>query len=141
MTEDTALKFRSGELTLSDWEGWTDEIRTELERNEFNGNVGTKLLLENDRLRVWEIPLGLGERLSPHRHVLDYFWTAVTSGRFLQRSYDGTSWGNDYDAGLTFYADVEEGEFAWHDLENHGPGDMIFTTVEFKNGANEPLGI
>ncbi len=77
-------QFRSGELVLSDFEGWTDEINKEFEQNDFNGNVGTKLLLEDDRVRVWEIRLAPGERLPPHRHVLDYFWTAVTPGRFLQ---------------------------------------------------------
>lgn len=66
MTEAaTAEKFRSGELILSDYEGWTDEIKEEFERNEFNGNVGTKLLLENDRVRVWEIRLAPGGRLPP----------------------------------------------------------------------------
>ena len=79
--------------------------------------------------------------MPPHRHQLDYMWTAVTPGRFLQRTYDGTSWENDYDAGLTFYAEVEEGEFTVHDLENVGPGEMVFTTVEFKNSANVPLDI
>lgn len=92
-------------------------------------------------MRVWEIRLAPGERLAPHRHVLDYFWTAVTPGRFLQRTHDGTSWENDYEAGLSFYAEVGEGEFAWHDLENVGPTDMVFTTVEFKNSANKPLDI
>ena len=140
--EAIAEKFRSGELILSDFEGWTDEIKQEFELNEFNGNVGTKLLLENDRLRVWEIRLAPGERLAPHRHQLDYMWTAVTPGRFLQRTYDGTSWENDYDAGLTFYAEVGEREFTQHDLENVGPDDMVFTTVEFKDtSANKPLPI
>lgn len=137
---DVAEKFRSGELTLSDFEGWTDEIKKQFDENELNGNVGTKLLLENDRLRVWEIRLAPGERLPPHRHQLDYMWTAVTPGRFLQRTYDGTSWENDYEQGLTFYAEVGEGEFTVHDLENVGPGEMIFTTVEFKDtSANSPL--
>lgn len=136
---DEGRNFRSGELILSDYEGWTEEIKEEFKRNEFNGRVGTKLVFENDRVRVWEIRLSPGERLPPHRHVIDYFWTAVTPGRFLQRTYDGTSYESNYDAGLTHYYDVGKGEWAWHDLENVGDTEMIFTTVEFKNSANEPL--
>ena len=133
-------KFHSGELKLDDFEGWTDEIKQQFEANRLNGNVGTKLQFENERLRVWEIRLEPGGRLPPHRHQLDYMWTAVTPGRFLQRTYDGTSWENDYDAGLTFYAEVGAGEFTQHDLENVGDTEMIFTTVEFKDtSANPPL--
>ena len=138
-TDETLEKFRSGELTMSDFEGWTDEIRAEFDRSMFNGHVGTTLLLENERVRVWEITLAPGERLRAHRHQLDYFWTAVPPGRFLQRTLDGTSWENDYDAGLTFYAEVAEDEFTVHDLENVGPDEMVFTTCEFKNSPNSPL--
>ena len=75
-----------------------------------------------------------------HRHVLTYFWTAITSGRFLQRTYDGTTYESDYDAGLTHYYDVGEGEFALHDLENVGDATMIFCAVELKReSANQPL--
>ncbi|WP_426435506.1 hypothetical protein [Bradyrhizobium genosp. P] len=45
-----------------------------------NGRVGQVLLSETDRVRVWLINLQPGERLPFHRHVLDYFWTAVTPG-------------------------------------------------------------
>ena len=31
------------------------------------GDVGTKLLYEDDRVRIWEIALGPGEETPPHR--------------------------------------------------------------------------
>ena len=31
-------------------------------------------------MRVWTIRLKPGERIGFHRHVLNYFWTAVTGG-------------------------------------------------------------
>lgn len=40
-----------------------------------------RLLSETDRVRVWEIRVAPGERIGFHRHVLDYFWAAVTPGR------------------------------------------------------------
>ena len=60
---------------------WPGTIREEFEANQLNGRVGTRLLSETDRVRVWEIRLAPGERIGFHRHVLDYFWTAVTAGR------------------------------------------------------------
>jgi hypothetical protein len=34
--------------------------------------VGTDLLFENDRVRVWEMVLAAGETCEPHRHVHDH---------------------------------------------------------------------
>ena len=48
------------------------------------GCVGTALLSETDRVRVWIIRLQPGERVGFHRHVLDYFWTSVNGGRGRQ---------------------------------------------------------
>lgn len=36
------------------------------------GDVGTKLLFENDRIRVWEMRLAPGEASPVHEHSYDY---------------------------------------------------------------------
>ncbi len=36
------------------------------------GDVATKLLFENDRVRVWEMDLAPGESSAVHEHTLDY---------------------------------------------------------------------
>ena len=36
------------------------------------GDVGSRVLFENDRVRVWEMTLAPGERSAVHRHDLDY---------------------------------------------------------------------
>jgi hypothetical protein len=36
------------------------------------GGVGTRVLFENERVRVWEMKLAPGERSDVHRHELDY---------------------------------------------------------------------
>ena len=64
------------------------EIKQEFKTNEFNGRISNDLVFENNSVRVWHISLEPGERLPVHRHVLTCFWTAVTQGRFLQRTYD-----------------------------------------------------
>jgi quercetin dioxygenase-like cupin family protein len=120
---------------------WPAGIAAEFERESQNPNpcVGSVLLSENDRTRVWMIRLAPGERIGFHRHVLDYFWTAVTGGRGRQHVHDGTTVEYTYQPGETRHETYGAGEFKVHDLENLGDGEMIFVTVEFKDSANTPL--
>jgi hypothetical protein len=118
---------------------WPSFIREEFEANQNNGLVGTRLLSETDRVRVWEIRLAPGERIGFHRHVLDYFWTAVTPGRARSHAQDGSIVEATYAAGDTRHFVYGRGEYKIHDLENVGDSDLWFTTVEFIDSANEPL--
>ncbi len=45
------------------------------------GDVGTRLLLENDRVRVWEVRLAPGEEGEVHRHLLDHLLVQVSGDR------------------------------------------------------------
>jgi beta-alanine degradation protein BauB len=45
------------------------------------GDVGTRLLLENDRVRVWEVRLSPGEEGDVHRHRLDHLLVQVAGDR------------------------------------------------------------
>ena len=120
---------------------WPSSIREEFEANQLNGRVGTRLLSETDRVRVWEIRLGPGERIGFHRHVLDYFWTAVTPGRARLHTEDGSVVEAVYAAGDTRHFAFGRGEYKIHDLENIGDAGLCFTTVEFLDSANERLEI
>lgn len=122
---------------------WPAEIRAEFEREARTPNpcVGTRLLSENERCRVWTITLKPGERVGFHRHVLDYFWTAVTPCRGRQHLMDGSTVEYSYAAGETRHETYGAGEYKVHDLENIGDSDMIFMTVEFLNSANAPMAV
>lgn len=63
-----------------DKSAWPADIATEFAHEAKNPNpcVGSTLLSETDRTRVWIIRLAPGERIGFHRHVLDYFWTCVS---------------------------------------------------------------
>jgi beta-alanine degradation protein BauB len=105
-----------------------DGYRAELEAPD--DAVGTRLLLENDRLRVWEIRLEPGERAPFHRHVMPYFWSCVDGGIGRQRLTDGTMRVRRYRAGDTeFWAQSAEDPLV-HDLENVGESVLRFVTVE-----------
>jgi hypothetical protein len=45
------------------------------------GKVGTKLLFEDDRVRVWEVRLAPGEDGDLHRHDLDHLLVQVAGDR------------------------------------------------------------
>jgi quercetin dioxygenase-like cupin family protein len=121
---------------------WSAALRQEFARESAqpNGCVGSELLSETDKMRVWTIRLKPGERIGFHRHVLNYFWTSVTGGRGRQHLMDGTTIEYSYYPGETRHETYGAGEFKVHDLENLGDQDMIFMTVESIEGsANQPL--
>ena len=45
------------------------------------GDVGTKLLFENDRVRIWELRLEPGEDSDVHRHHLDHILVLLSGDR------------------------------------------------------------
>jgi hypothetical protein len=49
--------------------------------NRVLGNVGTRLVLENERVRVWELDLEPGARSDVHRHDLDYLLVQIEGDR------------------------------------------------------------
>jgi quercetin dioxygenase-like cupin family protein len=120
---------------------WPADIAAEFAREAKNPNpcVGSVLLSENERTRVWMIRLAPGERIGFHRHVLDYFWTAVSGGRARQHVHDGTTVEYTYQPGETRHETYGKGEFKVHDLENLSDKEMVFMTVEFKDSANKPM--
>ena len=105
---------------------WPPEIAAEFEREKNNPNpcVGNALVSESDRVRVWTIRLKPGQRIGFHRHVLDYFWTAVTGGRGRQHVHDGTTVEYTYAPGETRHETYGPGQFKVHDLENLGDKEM-----------------
>ena len=131
----------AGELVATDFDGWPDWLRTEFTEHAYDGHVGSRLLSQSERVRVWEIRLAPGERWHAHRHVLDYFWTAVNAGRSRQHTHDGTVRDVSYGAGETRHFQFGPGEFLLHDIENIGQTDLVFTAVEFLDSANAPLAI
>jgi predicted metal-dependent enzyme (double-stranded beta helix superfamily) len=64
------------------------------------GNVATRLLLENDRVKVWEMLLEPGESSDLHQHTMDYVLCIL----------EGESIDADPPNGNTFHARVEPGQ-------------------------------
>ncbi len=118
---------------------WTPELIAELEGGRKSGAVGSAMVSESDRARVWLIEMQPGDRLPFHTHVLDYFWVATTAGSALSRYADGQVAEVSYDVGTTKHFSFAAGESMTHDLENVGDTVLCFTTVEYLDSANAPL--
>ena len=79
------------------------------------GNVGTKLLLENDRVAIWELRLAPGEKELVHEHKRDYVMVQISGDRIAAdfepdcagtyAGYAGTRYEADVTPGQVFYAD------------------------------------
>ena len=61
------------------------------ELSENSANVGTELLFENERVRVWDLCLSSGERIETHRHECDYLYVVIGDGQLQTEFPDGTS--------------------------------------------------
>ena len=119
---------------------WPEAVRADYESGGAgSGTVGSVLVSETDRVRVWHLTIPAGTRCGFHRHVLNYFWTAHTGGRARNFAEDGRVTETTYRAGDTAHLDFAEGQSMAHSLENTGDTDLVFTTVEFLDGPNAPL--
>ena len=114
-------------------------LAAEFTADTMNPCVGQTLLSEGPRARVWHIRLRPGERLGFHRHVLDYFWTALNAGTARSHVNGGPASVAHYTAGETRHLSFAAGEFMVHDLQNIGGEDLCFVTVEHMHSANAPL--
>ena len=118
---------------------WTAEARAELEANRHNGHVGQELVSQTDHVRVWMMHLEPGERMHFHRHVLNYFWTALLPGRARSRYGDGSVRIYEYARGETMHLAFPGGASMVHDLTNIGETPIAFVTVEFLDSPNAAL--
>lgn len=118
---------------------WPEPVRADYARGAQSGTVGSVLVSETDRVRVWHLTIPAGGRCGFHRHVLDYFWTAHSAGLARNYAEDGHVTEAVYRQGDTAHLAFGEGQSMAHSLENIGNTDLVFTTVEFLGGANAPL--
>ncbi|MCU1458809.1 MAG: hypothetical protein JWL73_2901 [Actinomycetia bacterium] len=80
--------------------------------------LGQKLLVENDRVKIWEMTLDPGESSGMHRHDLDYMTVIIEGDRVAA---DGGSPTSKYQG--RFEADVSPGSV--HFVERGGVEDAV----------------
>ncbi|MGP3991730.1 hypothetical protein [Streptomyces sp. 3N207] len=139
MGSDSYSDLPPGTIVAEEFARWSPELRKEFDSNAHNGRIGQSLLKETDALRVWETALQPGERIPVHRHVLDYFWISLTSGRARQHTSDGTTREISYARGQSHHFRFSEGRYHLYDVKNIGDDVLSFLIIEMKDGENAPI--
>jgi quercetin dioxygenase-like cupin family protein len=93
--------------------------------------VGTKLIFENERVRVWEFTLAPGESIGAHTHEHDYFFYPIQGGTLEVTRPSGLRRAT-LDAGKVYYR--ERGDT--HGATNVGPGRYHEVLVELKESRS-----
>ena len=90
--------------------------------------VGTRLMFENERVRVWDLALAPGESFEEHIHRLDYFYIVESGGLIRFADPDGP-------AG---YRDVqfEDDQVRFREVGPSGKVDHRLTNVGTKRHRN-----
>jgi quercetin dioxygenase-like cupin family protein len=92
------------------------------------GPKGTRVVFENDRVRVWEIELAPGETLAMHHHDLDYVVVTLTEGQTTVEWEDGRRETREQTPGALTWREAPHA----HALTNTGPTVYRNRMVELK---------
>ncbi len=91
-------------------------------------SVGTRLMFENERVRVWDLRLAPGEQLPKHIHRHDYFFLIVSGSTIRFADPD-----NEAD-----YRDIAftDDQIAWVPVRGEGNIDNRLTNIGEKTHRN-----
>ena len=99
------------------------------------GNVATRLLFENERVKVWEMRLEPGESSDLHRHMLDYLLYILEGTSIDADRPDGESSRFSVEPGQLFFVPRGGTERA----VNRSPTRFRELLVELKDGVPAAL--
>lgn len=83
-----------------------------------SNDVGTKLLFENDQVRVWDLTLAPGESTGKHRHLHDYLYVVIGNGELQAVSADGTK---------SEPRPMQDGDVRWRTIDGEDVHEAINT--------------
>ena len=98
--------------------------------HEFSHKVGTKILFENDRVRVWEMILQPGEASTYHEHLNDYLFVYMSHSKLEVLQKDKRPEISEQGPGFVQYRDVGSG--IDHQVKNVGDTTHREILVELK---------
>ena len=105
---------------------------------EVSRNVGTELLFENDRVRVWSMTLEPGESSEFHRHDHDYVFCYTTPSRIALNRSGEPETVREYEEHFVQYAAVGGG--IEHSITNASDvrHNQILVELKGPSAANAP---
>lgn len=95
--------------------------------------VGTRLLFENDRVRVWDLALAPGEWLESHLHREDFFFIVAAGGHLRHADPNNPADAHEvrYEDGQVVFIEAPE-EILHHRLTNIGTKPYRNFVIELK---------
>ena len=95
--------------------------------------IGTKVLFEDEKFKVWDLQLEPGEALGMHRHTRDYLLVFIGESRIRGVNPDGTTrFEQDMHDGDVFQR-VIDGADDVHDAVNVGDTLSLNIIIEMKS--------
>ena len=71
------------------------------------GDVATRLLLENSKVKIWELNLEPGQSSGWHRHTMDYIMVTLEGSHMRVELDDDTAYETDPQPGQWRFADMQ----------------------------------
>lgn len=95
------------------------------------GEVGTKLIFENERVKVWEFTLEPGESIEAHTHQYPYFFYPIEGSTIEVTRAGGRVEQLDLEPRKVYYREAGD----THGAKNVGTRRFHEVLVELKSGA------
>ncbi|MDF0705848.1 hypothetical protein [Flagellimonas okinawensis] len=111
---------------------WEQERIDELLHQEIKNSLSDRLVFENDGIKLWDLRLLPGERLSFRRHNVNYGWVCTTGGLLITRYGNGKIDMIKLNQGDTEYFE-NKGKNYVNDLENIGEDTVVINILEYKH--------
>jgi beta-alanine degradation protein BauB len=107
---------------------------------EMSTDPGTKVLFENDRIRVWEMKLGPGETSHAHKHMNDYVFIYSEPSTIETDFLDGRLNPRSYEEGFTCFSAVGASGLDPHRIRNLAdePHRHVIVEILGPSSASEP---
>ena len=102
-----------------------------MDDQQISNEVGTRLLFENERVRVWDLQLEPGEATGMHAHHSDYLYVVIGDGQLQRKDADGSLGPvKEMADGDVVFRDVSDEDV--HEAVNAGPEAWRNIVVELK---------
>ena len=104
---------------------------------EIGDKVGSKVIFENERIRVWDFELQPGEETEMHKHEKSYIWYAIQGGQLDTEDEHGNHLGVfDIPTGSVF--NIRHNGDELEILSEQGKGSKFPQTHKAKNISAHP---
>ncbi|MBO0329764.1 hypothetical protein [[Muricauda] lutisoli] len=108
----------------------------ELLHQDIKESLSNRSVFENETMKIWDLRLFPGERLSFRRHNANYGWICTTGGLVITRYGNGKIDMVKLNLGDTEYFE-NRGENYINDLENVGEEIVVIHILEYKQTKKE----